>query len=93
MGNRKGKDVINLGDVPGCSRNPPMASAGWQVPSTEDRLPNVGTVPTVVLAGSSSRAAPLKATVMGSLKGASFASCVNSIICISPQLACMKTKC
>jgi hypothetical protein len=93
MGHRKGKDVINLGDVPGDSRNPPMASAGWKVPSTEARLPNVGIVPTGVLAGSSSRVTPLKATVMGSLKGDLFASCVNSIICISPQLACMKTKC
>jgi hypothetical protein len=89
----KGKDVINLGDVPDGSRNAPTASTGWKVPSTEARLPNVGTVPTGILAGSSSRATPLKAIVMGSLKGDFFASCVNSIICISLQLACMKTKC
>jgi hypothetical protein len=74
MGHRKGKDVINLGDVPGGSRNPPTASAGWKVPSTDARLPNVGTVPTGVLAGSSARAVPLKAAVMGSLKGDFFAS-------------------
>jgi hypothetical protein len=93
MRDGKGKDVINLGDVPGGSRNPPTTSACWPVPSAEAMLPNVGTVPTVVLAGSFSRAAPLKATMMGPLKGDFFASCVNSIICISPQLACMKTKC
>jgi hypothetical protein len=77
--------VINLGDVPGGSRNAATTSAGWKVPSSEARLPKSGTVPTGDLAGSSSRAAPQ--TVMGSLKGASSASFVNHVICISPHLA------